>query len=83
MEDLKEIQKKAASAKTVKPAKPDNGKNKANKKQQMVIKNTNTAMGKALAAAMGGMAPDTPDKTNETPIQAAGGLRRSLPRAGV
>ncbi len=77
MEDLKEIQKKAASAK------PDNSKNKTNKnktnkKQQRVIKNTNTAMGKALAAAMGGMAPDTPDKTNETPIQAAGGLEKRV-----
>ena len=35
-------------------------------------------MGKALAAAMGGMAPDTPDKTNETPIQAAGGLEKRV-----
>ena len=77
MEDLKEIQKKAASAK------PDNSKNKTNKnktnkKQQMVIKNTNTAMGKALAAAMGGVAPDTPDKTNEPPIQTAGGLEKRV-----
>ncbi len=80
MEDLKEIQKKAASAKTVKPAKPDNGKNKANKKQQMVIKNTNTAMGKALAAAMGGMTLDAPDQNTakEVSMQTAGGLEKRV-----
>ena len=80
MEDLKEIQKKAASAKTVKPAKQDNGKNKANKKQQMVIKNTNTAMGKALAAAMGGMTLDAPDQNTakEASMQTAGGLEKRV-----
>ena len=54
MDDLKEIQKKAAAQKSkpvqkTKPAKQDNKKNK------IVIRNTNTAMGKALAAAMGGL----------------------------
>ena len=54
MDDLKEIQKKAAAqkgkpAQKAKPAKQDNKKNK------IVIRNTNTAMGKALAAAMGGL----------------------------
>ncbi|MCI8266444.1 MAG: RNA-binding transcriptional accessory protein [Lachnospiraceae bacterium] len=80
MEDLKEIQKKAASAKTVKPAKQDNGKNKANKKQQMVIKNTNTAMGKALAAAMGGMTLDAPDQNTakEASMQTTGGLEKRV-----
>ena len=80
MEDLKEIQKKAASAKTVKPAKQDNGKNKANKKQQMVIKNTNTAMGKALAAAMGGVTLDAPDQNTakEASMQTAGGLEKRV-----
>ena len=80
MEDLKEIQKKAASAKTVKPAKQDNGKNKANKKQQMVIKNTNTAMGKALAAAMGGMTLDAPDQNtaSEASRQTTGGLEKRV-----
>ena len=80
MEDLKEIQKKAASTKTVKPAKQDNGKNKANKKQQMVIKNTNTAMGKALAAAMGGVTLDAPDQNTakEAPMQTAGGLEKRV-----
>ena len=83
MEDLKEIQKKAASAKSVKsvkPAKQDNGKNKANKKQQMVIKNTNTAMGKALAAAMGGVTLDAPDQNTakEASMQTAGGLEKRV-----
>lgn len=80
MEDLKEIQKKAASAKTVKPAKQDNGKNKANKKQQMVIKNTNTAMGKALAAAMGGVTLGAPDQNTakEASMQTAGGLEKRV-----
>ncbi len=77
MEDLKEIQKKAASAKS---AKQDNGKNKANKKQQMVIKNTNTAMGKALAAAMGGMTLAAPDQNTakEASMQTAGGLEKRV-----
>ena len=83
MEDLKEIQKKAASAKSVKsvkPAKQDNGKNKANKKQQMVIKNTNTAMGKALAAAMGGVTLDAPDQNTakEASMQTTGGLEKRV-----
>lgn len=79
MEDLKEIQKKAASTKQD-SGKNKINKNKANKKQQMVIKNTNTAMGKALAAAMGGVTPDVPEKisVNETPVQTAGGLEKRV-----
>lgn len=54
MEDLKQLQKKASAqkgkeTKSAKPAKQENKKNK------VVIRNTNTAMGKALAAAMGGV----------------------------
>lgn len=80
MEDLKEIQKKAASSKAVKQ---DNKKNNRNsKKQNIVIRNTNTAMGKALAAAMGGVTLDTPqsqNSKNEAPVQqAAGGLERRV-----
>ena len=49
MDDLKEIQKKAASAKTAKTEKQESAKNrKNNKKQNIVIKNTNTAMGLSL-----------------------------------
>ncbi len=80
MEDLKEIQKKAASAKNVKSTKQVNGKNKSNKKQQMVIKNTNTAMGKALAAAMGGVALDSAEKADakEAPAQPVSGLEKRV-----
>ena len=59
MEDLKEIQKKAASTK---PIKQEKGKN--NKKQSIVIKNTNTAIGKALVASLGGMTFDASEKKN-------------------
>ena len=60
MDDLKEIQKKAALAKNTKTksAKPEKNKNNRNKKNNIVIRNTNTAMGKALAAAMGQMAAE-------------------------
>ncbi len=71
MEDLKEIQKKAALAKPAKtkPAKQDKNKNNRNKKQSIVIRNTNTAMGKALAAAIGQMEVDTGStKKNDTGV---------------
>ncbi|MBD5451246.1 MAG: RNA-binding transcriptional accessory protein, partial [Lachnospiraceae bacterium] len=57
MEDLKEIQKNAALAKNTKtkPAKQEKKNNNRNKKPNIVIRNTNTAMGKALAAALGQM----------------------------
>ncbi len=80
MEDLKELQKKAASVKTAKPTKQEKGKN--NKKQNIVIKNTNTAMGKALIAAMGGVTLDTPEKKNtkteSNAQQITGGLERRV-----
>ncbi len=57
MEDVKEAQKKAAQdrlkAKKA-PAAPEK-KKPAKKEKQVVIRNTNTAMGKALAQAMGGV----------------------------
>ena len=54
MEDVKEAQKKAAAQKAA--GKKDNPvKEKKKPQQKIVIRNTNTAMGKALAAAMGGM----------------------------
>lgn len=83
MDDLKEIQKKAA-ARTAKPAKQESSKNtKNNKKQNIVIKNTNTTMGKALAAAMGGVTLDTPQSRNTKgeslePQSAAGGLEKRV-----
>lgn len=81
MEDLKEIQKNAASAKTVKTPRQDN-KKKNNKKQNIVIKNTSTAMGKALAAAMGSVTLDAAQsqgsKSEDPAPQAAGGLERRV-----
>ena len=51
MEDVKEIQKQVANEKTqVKKEKP-----KKQPKKQVVVRNTNTAMGKALAEAFGGV----------------------------
>lgn len=40
------------------------GKNRNKKEQRVVIRNTNTAMGKALAAAMSGMTLETAEKTD-------------------
>ena len=59
MEDVKEAQKKAAAQKAAgkkAPAAP--AKEKKKPQQKIVIRNTNTAMGKALAAAMGGVTLD-------------------------
>lgn len=55
MEDVKEAQKKAAAQKAS-GKKETPVKEKKKPQQKVVIRNTNTAMGKALAAAMGGMA---------------------------
>ncbi len=57
LEDVKEAQKKAASnkGKTVKAEAPKQEQKPKQKQNKVVIHNTNTAMGKALAAAMGGM----------------------------
>ena len=65
MEDVKEAQKKAAAQKAAgKKDKPVKEKKKP--QQQIVIRNTNTAMGKALAAAMGGMALENNNDTSVT-----------------
>lgn len=56
MEDVKEAQKKAAAQKASgKKAAAAPVKEKKKQQPKVVIRNTNTAMGKALAAAMGGM----------------------------
>ena len=54
MEDVKEAQKKAAAQKAS-GKKETPVKERKKPQQKVVIRNTNTAMGKALAAAMGGM----------------------------
>ena len=54
MDDIKEIQKESAkNAKTKKAEQPKKEKKPA--KKQVVVKNTNTAMGKALAEALSGV----------------------------
>ena len=56
MDDVRKAQKAAASKNAVKKEHSGENKKEAKPKQQkVVIRNTNTAMGKALAAAMGGM----------------------------
>ena len=79
-EDLKEIQKNAAKqAKAPKTEKPV--KQKPKKENKVVIRNTNTAMGKALAAAMGNVSLEAdakPDKVEEKQTVLAGGLERKV-----
>lgn len=55
MADVREAQKKAAAEKAAGKKAPV-AKEKPKKQKEVVIRNTNTAMGKALAAAMGGVA---------------------------
>ena len=60
MEDVKAAQKKAAADKATGKKAENKVKEKPVKKQkQVVVKNTNTAMGKALAAALGNASLDT------------------------
>ena len=65
MEDVKEAQKQAAAKK---PAKPQ-PKKQEKKKPQVVIRNTNSAMGKALAAAMQGAVLEAPAKESKAPAE--------------
>lgn len=56
MDDVRLAQKQAAQNKgTLKKERPAPKKEPGNRQQKIVIRNTDTAMGKALAAAMGGM----------------------------
>ena len=55
MADVREAQKKAAAERAAGKKAPVT-KEKPKKQKEVVIRNTNTAMGKALAAAMGGVA---------------------------
>lgn len=70
MEDVKAAQKKAASEKG-KVQKEAPKQERKPKQSKVVIHNTNTAMGKALAAAMGGMTlENTPSDTGKSaPVQ--------------
>ena len=80
---LKEIQKKAAvKTKPSKTKQESNIKNKKNSKSNIVIKNTNTAMGKALAAAMGSITMEIDNKNDNAVINnadtTAGGLEKRV-----
>ena len=68
MEDVKEAQKKAAAEKA-NGKKAAAVKEKKKPKQKLVIRNTNTAMGKALAAAMGDTLLETENTRKEEPKQ--------------
>ena len=79
MEDVKKAQKDAAleAAAEKKPERP--AKKEKPKAKQVQVRNTNTAMGKALAAAMGGVTLDTPaeqkkEKAQEAPAKRTSGL---------
>ncbi len=63
MDDVKELQKKAATEKKASPA-PVPKKEKKKPVKKVVVRNTNTAMGKALAEALGtsGMEMEVPAK---------------------
>ncbi len=77
MEDVKELQKKAAANKgKAKPAKKENKK----PQKQVVIKNTNTAMGKALAAAMGGVTMEVQNTAKAAGAEeiTVGGLEKKI-----
>ena len=78
MDDLKELQKKAA----VKPAKTASQPKPKKQEKKVVIRNTNTAMGKALAAAMGAVSLAQDADTKSAPAQkqetAVNGLERRV-----
>ena len=74
MEDVKEAQKKAAAQKASgKKAAAAPVKEKKKQQPKVVIRNTNTAMGKALAAAMGGMTLEGEDAGRNSNGNAAKG----------
>ncbi len=97
MEDVREMQKKAASGKKAGSGKTGasagktpassgtEGKNQAAQKKQgqkgIRISNTNTAMGKALAAAMGGAAEQPDADKNRPKGQAAADNRKEVRQA--
>ncbi len=73
MEDVKEAQKKAAAQKASgKKTAAVSVKEKKKQQPKVVIRNTNTAMGKALAAAMGGMTLEGEDTDRNSNGNAGG-----------
>lgn len=67
MEDVKKLQKESANkVKQGKPAAPKK------KQKSVVVKNTNTAMGMALAQAMGSVTLSSKEEKEETPVSVSG-----------
>ena len=80
MDDLREIQKEAAKQTAIAVKTPVKTEKPA--KKQPVIHNTNTAMGKALMAALGNTAlvsEDKPARENKKPEVTTGGLMKRVP----
>lgn len=77
MEDVRAAQKKAQAERLNTNKKSDRSRNG---KGQIQIRNTNTAMGKALAQAMGGVTLEKA-AVNQRPVRAAemGGLEKKIP----
>ena len=74
MDDVKEIQKQVANEKTqVKKEKP-----KKQPKKQLVVRNTNTAMGKALAEALGGVTMEVEPKQKNVEKVVVSGLEKRV-----
>lgn len=65
MADVKEAQKKAAAEKAAGKKAAAVKEKPAKKQKEIVIRNTNTAMGKALAAAMGGVVLENDKKESK------------------
>lgn len=82
MDDLKELQKNTAKNNSMPKEKSQKtGKDKKNKQQGIVIKNTHTAMGKAIAAAMGNIVAEPsvqPEKNEEIMPQVVGSLEKRV-----
>ncbi len=68
MEDVKEAQRKAAAEKAAgrKSDETSRQKNRPAQNKQIRVRNTDTAMGKALAAAMGGITQEAPTGERRT-----------------
>ena len=72
MEDVKEAQKQAKQKKAAKAEKPKQ------KQKQVVIRNTNTAMGAALMKAMGGVSLEDAPKENKEAGAGVSGLSKKV-----
>ncbi len=74
MDDIKEFQKKAAADKLTAKVKTEKPARRPDSPTKPLVTNTNTAMGKALAAALGGAAlaqNDTPSARDDKPVKTA------------